>query len=1037
MKKQATPERRKRQPAKTVLKDAPSPQADDSRRVDAAFPIVGIGASAGGLEALDHFLRHVPEGNGMAFVIVQHLDPTHKGMMPELLQRATAMKVIQVKDRTRVQPDCVYVIPPNKDMSILHGILHLLDPVAPRGLRLPIDFFFRSLADDRKERSIGVILSGMGTDGTMGLKAIKEKAGVVFVQEPASAKFDGMPRSAIDAGLADIVAPAEALPGKILAYLQHAPLITKPGLAQEDKAQSALEKVAILLRAQTGHDFSLYKKSTVYRRIERRMGIHQIDKVVTYIRFLQENPQEVELLFKELLIGVTSFFRDPAAWEQLKGKVIPALLAGRSPGQALRAWVPGCATGEEAYSLAMVFKEALEQLKPPKNATLQIFATDLDRDAIEKAREGVFPANIAADVSPERLSRFFVQEARGCQVGKPIREMVIFAPQNVIMDPPFTKLDILSCRNLLIYLTPELQKKLLPLFHYSLNPGGFLFLGNAETIGGFTDLFAPLDDKARLYRRLESTLRAEPVEFPASFASALPGAPPQPKALKPAVNLQSLADQLLLQQYSPAAVLVNGKGDILYISGRTGKYLEPAVGKANWNIFAMAREGLRYELTGAFQKALRQKGAVTLRKVKVGTNGGAQAVDLTVQAIGEPEALRGSVMIVFTDVATPPETKATGRTQRAPAPSARVAELERDLEQARQEVQTTCEEMQTSQEELKSANEELQSANEELTTSKEEMQSLNEELQTIDHELQAKVDELSRMNSDMKNLLDSTKIATVFLDTALRVRLFTTGSNRVFKLIPGDVGRPITDISSDLLYPELAEDAREVLRTLVFHEKQVAARDGRWFTVRSMPYRTLENMIDGVVITFTDITVSKTLEAKLREAREYAENIVDTVREPLVILDAELRIVTASRSFYQFFKAKPEETEKQHIYDVGNRQWDVPKLRDLLEGILPRVTTFDDFEIEHDFPDIGKRTMSLNARKIFSEGGKAQLIVLAIEDITGRRQTSEGAEKAPGSNDIYCAVREIGDSPSRTAQSGGESEEGRRSAPLGRVRGEG
>ena len=868
MKKQTKPARRPQKPADAV------PQADDSRSASRPFPIVGIGASAGGLEALELFLRNVPEVSGMAFVIVQHLDPTHKGIMAELLQRATAMPVVQVKDRTRVQPDCVYVIPPNKDMSILHGVLHLLDPAAPRGLRLPIDFFFRSLADDREERSIGVILSGMGTDGTMGLKAIKEKAGVVFVQEPASAKFDGMPRSAINAGLADIVAPVEALPGKILAYLQHAPLITKPGLAQEDKAQSALEKVAILLRAQTGHDFSLYKKSTVYRRIERRMGIHQIDKIVTYVRFLRENPQELELLFKELLIGVTNFFRDPAAWERLKGEVIPALLAGRSPSQALRAWVPGCATGEEAYSLAMVFKEALEQLKPPKNVTLQIFATDLDRDAIEKAREGVFRANITADVSPERLSRFFVQEARGYQVAKPIREMVIFAPQNVIMDPPFTKLDILSCRNLLIYLAPELQKKLLPLFHYSLNPGGFLFLGSAETIGGFPDLFAPLDDKARLYRRLESALRAEPVEFPASFSSTLPGAPPQPKALKPAVNLQSLADQLLLQQYSPAAVLVNGKGDILYISGRTGKYLEPAAGKANWNIFAMAREGLRYELTGAFQKALRQKGAVTLRNVKVGTNGEAQAVDLTVQAIGEPEALRGLVMIVFTDVATPPETKATGRTQRATTPSARVAELERDLEQARQEVQTTREEMQTSQEEAKSSheelqstNEELQSTNEELTTSKEEMQSMNEELQTVNHELQAKLDELSRMNNDMRNLLDSPDIATVFLDNALRVRLFTTGSNRVFKLIPGDVGRPITDIASELLYSELAEDAREVLRTLVFHEQQVAARDGRWFTVRIMPYRTLENMIDGVVITFSDITVSKTLEAALRKTQ--------------------------------------------------------------------------------------------------------------------------------------------------------------------------
>jgi two-component system CheB/CheR fusion protein len=451
--------------------------------------------------------------------------------------------------------------------------------------------------------------------------------------------------------------------------------------------------------------------------------------------------------------------------------------------------------------------------------------------------------------------------------------MVIFAPQNLIMDPPFTKLDLLSCRNLLIYLTPELQKKLLPLFHYSLNPGGILFLGSAESIIGFTDLFAPLDDKARLYRRIEAALGAQAVEFPSSFASALPDGPP-PKAWKPAVNLQSLADQLLLQRYSPAAVLVNDKGDILYISGRTGKYLEPASGKANWNLFAMAREGLRYELTGAFQQALRQKDTVALRNVKVGTNGGVQTVDLTVQAIGEPEALRGLVMVVFTDVATPPETKVSGKAKRTPASGAPLAQRERELGQARHEVQTIREEMQTSQEELKSANEELQSTNEELqstneelTTSKEETQSMNEELQTVNAELQVKVDDLSKMNNDMKNLLDSTDIATLFLDNALRVRLFTTGTSRIFKLIPGDVGRPITDIASDLLYPELAEDALEVLRTLLFHEKQVAARGGRWFTLRITPYRTLENMIEGLVITFMDITVSQTLEAELRKTQ--------------------------------------------------------------------------------------------------------------------------------------------------------------------------
>ena len=868
-------------PSAAIAKDTPTPPANQARNPGRrTFPIVGIGASAGGLEALEKFLQNVPEESGLAFVIVQHLDPTRRGIMAELLQRTTAMKVVQVKDRTRVQPNCVYVIPPNKDMSVLHGILHLLDPVAPRGLRLPIDFFLRSLAEDAEERSIGVILSGMGTDGTLGLKAIKGKAGVVFVQDPASAKFDGMPRSAIEAGLADVVAPVEALPGRIVAYLHHIPLIVEPGLAEEDKGHSAFEKVVILLRAQTGHDFSLYKKSTVYRRIERRMGIHQIDRIVTYVRYLRENPQELELLFKELLIGVTSFFRDPAAWEELSTRIIPALLKNRPPNQALRVWIPACATGEEAYSMAIVFKEALQQVKSAKKNTLQIFATDLDRDAIDKARAGVFPGNIAADMSPERLSRFFVPLEHGYQVSKAIRETVIFAPQNVIMDPPFTKLDVVSCRNLLIYLTPELQRKLLPLFHYSLNPDGVLFLGSAETIGEFTDLFAPLEGKTRLFRRLESGGRAEPMEHPASFTSARTGMLPPPKVLKSPASLQSEAEQLLLQRFSPAAVLVNDKGDILFISGRTGRYLEPAAGRANWNLFAMVREGLRYELTDAFHKALRQNEAITRKHVKVGTDSGAQTVDLTVQPIAEPEALHGLVMVVFTEVTAPTETK--GSAKSSPASSSQLAVLEGEFEQIRQELQTTREEMQTSQEEarssteeLQSANEELQSTNEELPTSKEEMQSMNEELQTLNAELQQKLDALSQLNNDMKNLLDTTEIATVFLDTALRVRLFTAGSNRVFKLIPGDLGRPITDIAFGLSYPELADDAREVLRTLAVHEHPAAARNGRWFLVRILPYRTLENVIDGVAITFVDITASRALEGKLRATQAGLEKHIE------------------------------------------------------------------------------------------------------------------------------------------------------------------
>ena len=875
MNKKASPARSPKTPVKNIhLKAADA-------RVKAAFPIVGIGASAGGLEALEQFLKNVPVGSGMAFVIVQHLDPTRKGVMSELLQCSTSMKVVQVKDRTVVRPDCVYVIPPNKDMSLLHGVLHLLAPLAPRGLRLPIDFFLRSLAQDQQEHSVGVILSGMGSDGTLGLRAIKEAAGVVLVQEPATAKFDSMPRSAIDAGLADIVAPADELPGKILAYLQRTPHIARTEETMEAKTQSALEKVVVLLRAHTGNDFSFYKRNTLYRRIERRMGIHQINKMSAYVRYLQENSQELNLLFKELLIGVTNFFRDPAAWEQLRAQAIPALLADRPPGQALRAWVPGCSTGEEAYSLAIELREALDELKPKRNLQIQIFATDLDKDAIEKARQGVFPSNISADVSAARLKRFFTKEEHGYRVRKEIRELVIFAPQNLILEPPFTKLDILSCRNLLIYLTTDVQKKLIPLFHYSLNPGGILFQGSAETIGEFANLFTPLVGKSRIFRRKESILRPEQIVFPSSFSAGPPAGTEVRSATKPPTSLQSLADELVLQHYAPPAVLTNDTGDIFYVSGRTGKYLEPAAGKANWNLFAMAREGLRYELTRAFAEALRQKTSVALHGLKVGTNGGAQYVDVTIQQLTEPESLRGLVMIVFTDTAAPTTATASGRSAKLPARSPRLAELEQELLQVRAEARATHEEMQTSQEELRSANEELQSTNEELqstneelTTSKEEMQSMNEELQTVNTELQAKVDELSRASNDMKNLLDSTDIATLFLDKELNVRRFTPQTTKIIKLIAGDAGRPITDLASELCYPELSDDAREVLRKLAAVEKPIGTRDGRWFTVRIMPYRTQDDRIDGVVITFANITGSKTLEAKLRKNQSVLEQHV-------------------------------------------------------------------------------------------------------------------------------------------------------------------
>ncbi|OGB04105.1 MAG: chemotaxis protein CheB [Burkholderiales bacterium RIFCSPHIGHO2_12_FULL_61_11] len=826
------------------------------------------------MEALDSFLSHVPAASGLAFVVIQHLDPTHKGIMPELLQRATHMTVVQAGNRMRVKPDHVYVIPPNRDLSILHGVLHLLDPVAPRGLRLPIDFFFRALAQDRNQGAIGVILSGMGSDGTLGLRAIKENAGLALVQTPATAKFDSMPRSAIDAGLADIIAPAEDLPGKIVDYIKRIPSAASSGPVLELKAQSALEKIVILLRERTGNDFSLYKRNTVYRRIERRMGLHQIDTIANYVRYLRENPQELDLLFRELLIGVTSFFRDPAVWDYMRDKAIPELLEKYPAGRELRAWVPACSTGEEAYTLAIVFREALENVKPRGRISLRIFATDLDQDAIDQARLAVYPPNIAADVSEQRLARFFVKVDKGYRINKDVREMVIFAPQNILMDPPFTKLDIVSCRNLLIYLGPELQQKLNPLFHYSLSSNGLLLLGTSETIGSFTELFTPMEKKLRVYRRGDRPLPLAEVavDFPTRYVPAKSVAAAEDKALIAPINLQALADQVLLQHFSPAAVLVNAEGDIVYISGRTGKYLEPAAGKANWNIHAMAREGLRFELACALKKALRQAGPVKVKGLQVDLNGATQTVDLTVQAIDKPEALRGRVMVAFADVATVP---AEQNISRRTATSGARKKMNEELQELREQLQTTREEMQTSQEELKSANEELQSTNEELqstneelTTSKEEMQSLNEELQTVNAELQSKVDDLSIVNNDMKNLLDSTEIATVFLDDKMRVRRFTPHATHLFKLIQSDVGRPLSDITTELNYPGLQNDAQEVLRTLAFMEKQIAARDGCWFRVRIMPYRTQDNVIDGVVITFINITEFKTLEAKLQQMQE-------------------------------------------------------------------------------------------------------------------------------------------------------------------------
>ncbi|MDO6679333.1 chemotaxis protein CheB [Shewanella sp. 4_MG-2023] len=850
---------------------APTPLTTDVKTsaTKADFPIIGIGASAGGLEAIEQFLSQAKADCGMAFVVVQHLDPHHKGIMCELLQRVTPLKVLQISDRMMVKPNHVYVIPPAYDLTLLNGTLLLFPRVEPHGLHLPIDYFLKSLAADKQTQSIAVILSGMGSDGTLGLRAIKEKFGAVFVQRPDTAKFASMPKSAIDTGLVDAVAPADVLMDNVVNYLNHMPIQVE----NTEQDHHDIKKVIALLRSHTGHDFSRYKKSTIYRRIERRMALHKLTSIADYAQYLRSNAQENELLFNELLIGVTHFFRDSQVWLQLQDEVIPALLAKHPEGGTLRAWVPACSSGEEAYTLAIVFQEALKQGSYPQHFELQIFATDLDNDAVKKARAGIYPASIADDIAQTRLDHYFVANKAGYRIGKEIREMVIFAQQNLVTDPPFTKLDLISCRNLFIYLEADLQQKLIPLFHYSLNPGGVLVLGTSETIGKDDVLFSAVHEKLRIYQRCETI---EPINL-MSFPSRTSGgySPEQMfEKLVPAktqgvddLNLEDLTQSLLQEHFVPAALLTTEQADIVYINGKTGNYLEPAAGKVNHNLFAMAREGLTAPISEVFNRAVRQKKKAELRNISVGTNGNTVQVDVSVQPLLQPASLCGMVLVLFSESSM--QTSALSTHSSADGVDSatdtdEIVALNQVLQQARDDLRITTNEMQFAQEnlkstneELQSTNEELQSTNEELTTSKEEMQSMNEELQTVNHELNTKVNELSEASDDMKNLLNSTNIATLFLDSDLKVRRYTTETRSIFKLIASDVGRPITDLVSSLIYPALADDACEVLRSLIFQQTEVQTHDGRWYIVRIMPYRTQENLIDGVVITFSDNTENR------------------------------------------------------------------------------------------------------------------------------------------------------------------------------------
>ncbi len=953
-----------------------------------AFPIVALGASAGGLEAFELFFKNMPSDTGLGFVLVSHLDPNHASILTEILQRVTDMPVTEVQDQMSVLPNHVYVIPPNYDMTIIHRILQLNITKAQRGQRMPIDVFFRSLAIDQNENANGIILSGTGTDGTQGLRAISGAGGLTLAQEPATAKFDGMPTSAIQAGYVTYILPVEKMPQTLLSSIN---MLTtdKIDLTSPIIPLNSINAILIYLRAKTGHDFSLYKKSTITRRIQRRMLQNNIEDYDGYITYIKECSSEVTELFKELLINVTNFFRDPEAFNILKQEILPLMALGKPDDYNFRIWVAGCATGEEAYSLAILFRELMDGNHYKFN--VQIYSTDLADDAVAIARMGVYPSSINLDISPERLRRFFIKEDSGYRIKKEIREMLVFAVQNVIKDPPFTKIDLISCRNLMIYLEPELQNRLIPIFHYALKPNGILFLSPSESIGNHTDLFETMNRKWKLYKSIATssstrTLLTSNLNWTKSSLEK-----PLEEAIKSTreTNLGELSRRMLLQFYAPASAVTDLKGNILYIYGETGKFLRPAPGQASFNIIDMAREGLQSELRAIYSIVSENTVTILNRELSVKTNGDFQSIYLSVRTLLNQNDLNNLLLVSFQEISYQPPIRMLERKNSKSKPNAlrQIDELELELMHTKENLQATIEEQYASNEELKctneemqSTNEELQSTNEELETSKEELQSINEELVTVNSELQAKIAQLADMQNDMKNLLDNIHVGTIFLDQQLIIRRFTREATQLYRLVPSDVGRALSDIKSEMVEDNLLDAALTVLDNLVAIEREIKTINGNCYLARIQPYRTLENMIDGVVLTFTNITDSIQTIAK-QEANLLAESIVNTVREPLLVLNADLKVVAANRSFYKIFKEIPEQTVGRLLFELGKGQWNIPTLRDLLKDVLSSNQTVENYLVEQDFPDIGPRKIRINARAMTGQiGSDLQLILLAMED---------------------------------------------------------
>ena len=940
--------------------------------------IVGIGASAGGLEAFTELLSHLPDDTGMAFVLIQHLDPSHESHLTELLSKATRMPVAEVKGDTRAQANRVYVIPPRCNLGISDGVLHT--PPRPAGGRnMPIDAFFRALAEDRGSQALGVILSGTASDGTLGLQAIKAAGGTTFAQEMQTAKCNGMPRSAIDSGVVDYVLPPDGIARQLVAIGRHSQVPV--GLAETDEpsADPELVKILWLIRSSTGVDLTHYKLSTLLRRIRRRMAVRGFEKVAEYSRVIEQNREEATALCETCFITVTSFFREAAVFEALKKKVFPALVENRAPGDPIRIWVPGCATGEEAYSIAICLMEFLDDAGV--SVPFEVFATDISEAAIEKARAGTYKDSELAHVSPQRLARFFTRTERRHQIAKAVRDVCVFARHNVAQDPPFSRLDLISCCNVLIYLGPVLQRKVLSTLHYSLKPSGFLVLGPSESIGTLSETFQQVDKTHKIY--CVRPAASAPASAPREGRRAESREDLRETTAEGRVGPDVLreADRLVLAEHGPPGAIIDSEANVVQVRGRPAPYLELSPGEPTRSLLRLAREGLVASLGKAIQTARQTNAIANADGFRIEEGGEVTDVRIAVTPFaGSPDSKERYFLVLFEDA--PPAGGHKAIRQSAIPDTRGSARLRRELVATREYLQSIVADNAATLEELGAANEEAQASNEELETAQEELESANEELNTLNEELKISNVEFSKVNRDLTNLLESISIPLVMVGRDLHIRRFTRAIEPMLNLIASDVGRSITDLQPRMELPDLKRLLLDAMEGGNRSPRDIRDPHGRWYSVRILPSVGPDGKIDGAVLMLIDIDSAK-------RGLDFAEAIVETVREPLVILNQNLQVIKANKTFYETFQASREETERRLIYDLGNGQWNIPKLRELLENVLPAHTTFRDFEVTHDFQRVGRKVMLLNASEIFNPSSQARTILLAIEDVTDRKQAEE------------------------------------------------